>query len=222
VIIGSHSTYGKGTVQNVFNLDDFVSHSKNSAPTLGSIKITIQKFYRVTGGSTQLKGVTPDITLPDPYAQIPYGEKEDKFVIAWDEIPAAKYEPWNGTYNLNELKSHSEKRVSSNPSFQLIQQEAGDFKQRRDNSLYSLNYKKFSGEQNELDEKQKKYDVLNNDSTRVSVSNLAVDLPKINSDSISVARNAQFIKNLKKDIYLNEAINVMDDMISQKSLVYNK
>jgi carboxyl-terminal processing protease len=156
--------------------------------------------------------VTPDIALPDPYAQIPYGEKEDKFAIAWDEIPAAKYDAWNATYNLNDLKAHSTKRVVSDPSFQLIQQESNDYKQRRENTLYSLNYKKFSAQQIELDVKQKKYDVLANDSTRVNVSNLPVDLPKINADSVSVARNAQFIKNLKKDIYLSEASQVVAEM----------
>jgi carboxyl-terminal processing protease len=140
VIIGSNSTYGKGTVQNFFNLDDFVSHESN-APTLGSLKITIQKYYRISGGSTQLKGVTPDIILPDPYAQIPYGEKEDKYALGWDEIAKAQYESWNVATNLSELKSHSQSRVASSSAFQLIKQEADDFKQRRENSVYSLSYK---------------------------------------------------------------------------------
>jgi carboxyl-terminal processing protease len=212
VIIGSNTTYGKGTVQNFFNLDNFVSHSQNSPPTLGSLKITIQKFYRINGGSTQLRGVTPDITVPDPYAEIPYGEKEDKYAIGWDEIPPAQYESWNVTNNISDLRLHSEQRIASNPAFQIIQQEADDFKQRSENTSYSLNYKKFSAQQMELDEKQKKYDAITSDSSLVNVTNLAADYSKINSDSTAIARNDQFIKRLKKDVYLNEAAMVVGEM----------
>lgn len=212
VIIGSRYTYGKGTVQNFYNLDNFVPHSQNMPPSLGSLKITIQKYYRINGGSTQLKGVTPDIILPDPYAEIPNGEKEDKFAIAWDEITPAKYDPWDVTYNLSGLKEHSAQRVSASTPFQLIVQEANDFKERSENTTYSLNYKKFSEEQKELDEKEKKYDSITSDTTLVDVSNLNADVSRINSDSTSVARNAVFLKNLKKDLYLNEASLVVTEM----------
>lgn len=212
VLIGSSSTYGKGTVQNLFNLDDFVSQSENSPPKLGSLKITIQKFYRINGGTTQLQGVTPDIVLPDPYSQITNGEKEDPYAIGWDEIAPAKYENWNATNNIATLKSHSQQRIATNNSFQLIQQEASDFKLRKDNSVYSLNYKKFSAQQKELDAKDKKYDAIDADSMLVAVSNLAVDMTKINADSTAVARNQQFLKNLKKDIYLYEATQVMEEV----------
>ena len=100
VVIGSQNTFGKGTVQNFFNLDNFISRSQNTSPGFGSLKITIQKFYRINGGATQLKGVTPDIVLPDPYAEIPHGEKEDKYAIGWDEIAPAQYQKWNSTYDL--------------------------------------------------------------------------------------------------------------------------
>lgn len=212
VVIGSSSTFGKGTVQNFFNLDDFVSQSGNSAPRLGSLKITIQKYYRINGGSTQLKGVTPDIILPDPYAQIPNGEKEDPYAIGWDEIAPAKYENWNTTYKLSELKVHSQQRVSSSNAFQLIQQEAVDFKQRRENTVYSLNYQKFSTRQQELDAKERKYDAITADTALVTVSNLAADWSRINFDTTSIARNDQFLKNLRKDIYLNEASKVIGEM----------
>jgi len=211
VIIGSN-TFGKGTVQNVFNLDDFVSRSSSSAPSLGSLKVTIRKFYRINGGSTQLKGVAPDITLPDPYAAIDRGEKEDPFAIGWDEIAPAKYDPMKPSYNLNTLVAHSQSRVSASTSFKLIQQEAEDYKQRHDETSYSLNYEKFSSEQQELDAKEKKYDAITADSMLVPISNLSVDLPKINADSVSIARNTQFLKNLRKDVYLFEAAQVVSEM----------
>jgi len=211
VIIGSN-TYGKGTVQNIYNLDDFVSHSESATSALGSEKITIRKYYRVNGGSTQLKGVAPDITLPNPYAEIKYGEKEDKYALSWDEIAPAKYSQWNSAPDISLLKSGSEKRVNSNSAFQLIRQEAADFKERSEHTSYSLNYEKFSKQQKDLDDKQKKYDAIFSDSTLVPVFNLPEDLSKINSDSVSIARNKQFLKNLKKDVYLYEASQVVAEM----------
>ncbi|MBA3648344.1 MAG: carboxy terminal-processing peptidase [Chitinophagales bacterium] len=212
VIIGSDNTYGKGTVQNLFDLDNLVSRQQNSLPELGTLKITIQKFYRINGGATQLKGVVPDIILPDPYAEIPNGEKEDKYAIKWDEVTPARYEPWNATYSLEILKSQSEKRLAANPSFQLIKEEADDFKEQSEHTSYSLNYKKFTQQQAELDLKQKKYDAINADSELLKVMNLDVDLSRVNADSVTAASNTQFIKNLKKDVYLNEATQVVLNM----------
>ena len=214
VIIGSKSTYGKGTVQNIFNLDNLASRLQSSPTKFGSLKITIQKFYRVSGGSTQLKGVTPDIILPDPYAEIPDGEKEDQFAIGWDEITAAAYEPWNVKFNLMDLKANSEKRVESNNIFHLIEEEAQDFKQRHNDTNYSLNYNKFSTEQKELTEKQKRYDAITSDTSLLNISNLSADLAKINADSVSMARNTQFLKNLRKDVYISETAKVVEEMES--------
>lgn len=212
VVVGSSSTFGKGTVQNFFNLDDFVAHTTGAQEKLGSLKITIQKFYRINGGTTQLKGVIPDIILPDPYSQIPNGEKEDPYAIGWDEITPARYEKINATYNLSALKKASEQRIASSTAFQLIQQEATDFKERRYNTTYSLQYEMFRAEQEKLDAQEKKYDAISSDTALVSVSNLAADWSKINADTTSIARNQQFLKNLKKDIYLFEATQVVTEM----------
>jgi carboxyl-terminal processing protease len=212
VIVGSENTYGKGTVQNMFNLDDFAPQSEDGKPVFGSLKITIQKFYRINGGATQLKGVTPDIILPDPYAEIPYGEKEDDYAIGWDEVAPASFTPVNTTGNLQELKSASDKRVSSSEPYKLILQQAEDFKYRRDHTAVPLNYKKYSEWQQDLDAKEKKYDAITADTMLVKVSNLSVDLPKVNADTVSMARNTQFLKNLQKDIYLSEVSAIMNEM----------
>lgn len=212
VIIGSSSTYGKGTVQNFYNLDNFVAQTPDKEPKLGSLKITIQKFYRIDGSTTQLKGVTPDIILPDPYSDITNGEKEDPYAIGWDEIAPAKYQSWNASYDLAALQQQSRQRVASSDAFQLVNQEATDFKYRKDNTLYPLNYKKFTALQEQLQAKDKKYDAITADSTLLDVSNLSVDLSKINADTTSIARNDQFLKNLKKDIYLKEVTQVMHDL----------
>ncbi|MCY7409717.1 MAG: carboxy terminal-processing peptidase, partial [Chitinophagales bacterium] len=212
VIVGSNTTYGKGTVQNFYNLDDFVQPEQVKEESLGSIKITIQKYYRINGGTTQLKGVTPDIILPDPYSLIADREQDDPNALGWDEIPAAQYETVKAAYSIATLKSKSEKRVSASSSFQLIKQESQDLKVRTDFSLYPLNFNKFSALQKEWDINEKKYEAISADSNLVNIINLAVDLPKINSDSTAIARNNQFIKNLKKDIYLNEVSQMVVEM----------
>lgn len=212
VVVGSSSTYGKGTVQNFFNLDDFVSHTNENAQKLGSLKVTIQKFYRINGGTTQLQGVVPDIILPDPYALIPNGEKEDPYAIGWDEITPARFEEGKATFDLDALKVSSAKRVDASNSFQLIRQEAMDFKQRRDNSSYPLRYDKFITRQHQLDEQEKKYDAITADTMLLTVSNLEADWSKINADTTSIARNEQFLKNLRKDIYLHEVSLIVQEM----------
>ena len=81
----AHSTFGKGTVQRFHQLDRFIVGNNDLKP-LGEVKITTQKFYRVNGGSTQLKGVIPDIILPSPYNYVKAGEKELETPLAWSEI----------------------------------------------------------------------------------------------------------------------------------------
>ena len=93
VIIGTQS-FGKGTVQSFYNLDQYLLPQFDSIRPLGEVKITNQKFYRINGGATQLKGVMPDVILPDPYAFIEVGEKEMDYPMPWDEIMKATYDEY--------------------------------------------------------------------------------------------------------------------------------
>ncbi|MEO1385449.1 MAG: carboxy terminal-processing peptidase, partial [Bacteroidota bacterium] len=125
VIVGSPSTFGKGTVQRFLNLDRFVSGGADLKP-LGDVKLTMQKFYRINGGATQLKGVVPDIVLPDQYSLLKTGEKDYEYSMEWDEIPAADYEKFNKSVDgkVSSLSRKSAKRVSENETFQLIEENA--------------------------------------------------------------------------------------------------
>ena len=147
VIIGSTTSFGKGTVQRMYNMDDMVNSTYNAMKPLGSVKITMQKFYRVSGGSTQLRGVTPDIILPDAWSKIKYGEKQEDFPLQWDEIkptPITKYQP---TYDINKLKATSQKRVEDQKAFALIEEESVELKKESDDTQVSLNLEKYQMEQ---------------------------------------------------------------------------
>ena len=91
VILGSKKTFGKGTVQNVIDLNKFIS---NSDFDLGALKITTDKFYRINGESVQLEGVKSDVIVPDSYMHIFNGEKDEENPLAWDKIDPAMYNPW--------------------------------------------------------------------------------------------------------------------------------
>lgn len=219
VIVGS-TTFGKGTVQKIVSLDDFLAMTKRVATgedtkPVGSLKITVQKFYRVNGGSTQLKGVVPDINLPDPYEYIDMGERRDKAALKWDEIPAAKYTPVPNPVNVDALAAKSKKRTDASPTFQLIKESAARMKQQQDDNKYSLNEVAYRKELEEANITSKKMEELEKKSTPLDVVNIKEDLARINMDSSTIAKNNDWLKHLKKDIYLSETVNIIGDMMKQ-------
>lgn len=209
VIVGS-STFGKGTVQQFFELDEALPAQFNPYKPFGALKLTTQKFYRINGGTTQLRGVTPDVVLPDAYAYLEFGEKEQDFPLPFDEISPAKYKPWStGKINLTQVKSHSQQRVAKNNSFELIQETAERLKKQSDNTTRSLQLEKYLAEERKaeaeakrLEEAQKKVPVLN-------VQRLQQDLQALGTDTAKVARNKEFMKELKQDVYVEEAVAII-------------
>jgi carboxyl-terminal processing protease len=228
-IIVGNTTYGKGTVQKVESLDDqldFVTQEKLKADTnggpIGSLKITIQKFYRINGGSTQLKGVTPDIALPNPYEMDDEGgERDEKSALKWDEIAPAPYKVVPNAVNVAPLAAMSKSRVEHNPTFTLIKENASRIKKQRDEKI-SLNETKYRKEVDENTALSKKLDELQKATTPYDIVNPKADMATINEDSTVVSRNNDWIKNLKKDIYLNEVVNIVNDMEKQQSSVEMK
>lgn len=214
VIIGS-PTFGKGTVQKVLDLNEYVDPITRmrmmNEPPIGSIKLTVQKFYRINGGSTQLRGVTPDIKLPDAYSELEAGERKDKSALKWDEIPPASYHPTN-SYNLSVLQTTSAKRIANNEEFKLIEQSAARLKARENDNSYSLNEASYKKEMDEASVLSKKLDELQKKATPLAVANLKEDLSHINTDTASVTKNKNWLKNLQKDIYISEAVNIVNDM----------
>jgi len=227
VVVGS-PTFGKGTVQKLLSLDEMNRFSgatladrlngKTTEP-IGSIKLTVQKFYRVNGGSTQLKGVTPDIILPDPYEHIDMGERRDKAALPWDEIPAAKYSVVPNPVKVAPLAEQSKKRVSNNPTFKLIEENALRLKKQRDDNVYSLNEAEYRKEMEEANATSKKMEELEKNASMLSIVNPKEDMARINLDSSTIAKNTEWLKNLKKDIYLAETVNILADLSKQSMKV---
>lgn len=212
VVLGSTSTFGKGTVQRFINFDDFNHPKLNNVKPLGSLKLTIQKFYRINGGSTQLKGVESDIVLPDNYKYIEIGEKEQENAMPWDEMKQAKYEPWYVKYNIEKLKNKSEKRIAKNETFKLIEENAQRLKQLRDKTEYSLNLEAYRKNKKLRDDESKKYENIMDTSLGLNPYSIAEDMDFINTDTTRVARRNEWIKNVSKDAYIFEAYNVLKDI----------
>lgn len=212
VIIGSPTTFGKGTVQRIFDMDRLLNAQFSSYKPLGSVKITTQKFYRISGGSTQLRGVTPDIVIPDLYSYIKYGEKQEDYPMEWDEIAKAKYTEWTPTVNYKYVTENSKKRITAQPAFGVIDSEAKELKQESDNTIEPLNLKEYQQRQQKLKDENKSYEELKKTFPEIKISNLVADLPEIQTDSSRISRNNEWLKALKKDIYVNEAAKVVMDI----------
>lgn len=222
VIVGSAATFGKGTVQQVFNLDNVLPSDFNAIKPVGSLKLTTQKFYRVNGGATQLRGVSPDILLPDLYTYLEQGEKDMEYALPWDEIKAAKYQAWNNQPNISQLKSNANSRVASSPSFKMITDLAQKMKKQSDNTNRSLKLETFLAESRSSKADAKKYEDLEKSSQMLNISSLKVDLDKLGADTTKQNIAATFVKNLKKDIYLHEATNIIRDELSGNGKLTNK
>ncbi len=224
IIVGS-TTFGKGTVQKMVSLDDMIDPmtrlnlmndtAGGASGSIGALKLTMEKFYRVNGGSTQLKGVKPHIDMPDPYDGYDdeeLGERHNKSALAWDEIPPVDYKPTNSIPNLPQVVAMSESRIKANPTFGLITENAKTIRKKRDDNRVSLNEKQFRKEQEEINATSKKIDSLQKNATQLEIANAPADLPKINVDSSSIAKNQEWLKALGKDIYIAETVNVLNDI----------
>ncbi|MBK7880271.1 MAG: carboxy terminal-processing peptidase [Saprospiraceae bacterium] len=212
VIIGGEPTFGKGSVQRFINFDRMPGNDEFKP--LGEMKITIQKYYRVNGGSVQLKGVEPDILIPDTYTYIENGEKEYENPMPYDVIKSLQ--PEQEVFrisNMDELKDKSKERVKSNQELSLIDEQARKFKEMRDKTTYPLNFSKFKKEMDQRKEESKKYEQIGKNPIQgLKADNLKEDLSYINMDSSRVGRNEDFLKSISKDLYIMESINVLKDI----------
>ena len=213
VVIGSDNTFGKGTVQNVLDLNRFLS---NSDFDLGALKITTEKFYRINGGSVQLKGVESDIVTPNTYSHIEIGEADEKNPLEWDQIDKAQFRKWDGYYNLESVINDSKLRISKNELFSLIDQNAKWFSERRKNKSYSLNYNTFKNEQNNNKLKLKKFDRIKDYNNNLNFNLLSDQSSKIKDSEEYKENRKRWHNRLKSDIYINESINVLLNLKTKK------
>ena len=211
-IVGSTTTYGKGTVQRIIDLDDALGSEYDAVKPFGSLKLTMQKFYRINGGATQLRGVVPDVVLPDTYAYLDQGEKETAYPLPWDEIRAASYDVWSKPVPAAKIKAASQARVAKNAEFRTIDDIAKRLKKQSDNTVRSLKLADYQQEQAVSKADNKRYEDIEKTLPALDIHQLAVDRAVIAKDSVQVARADSFTKRLKKDVYLQEAVNIVRDL----------
>lgn len=213
IVVGtSPSTFGKGTVQRFYDLDEYLPAQYASIKPLGQVKITTQKFYRISGGATQLKGVLPDITLPDPYYLLDQGEKEQEYPMTWDEIAPANYKPMTPNFSVDKLRAGSQARMKTNPGFAILDEAAKRLKKQKDSTIVSLNFETYYAEQKRLKAESKKMDELDKEIPGLFVGPVTVDSIAIEGDTAKIAKVKDWHKTIRKDIYLNETIAIMNDM----------
>lgn len=226
VIIGSSSTYGKGTVQRPIGLDKTLGLA-NPNSDLGTIKLTLQKFYRISGGSTQLRGVSSDIVLPDIYPDIyeyaKIREKDNPDALPWDEIQKADYTPWKYAYDMNTIKGLSNQRLKNDSAFNQIQSDA-EWLSKTEDKVFSLNLQKYRDEQKQIKATVRQIETLSRlpASNQLSVQSLPEDAHKYDDDKLKAERFQAWLKERRSDVWLGETVNVLDDMIASRNVVYNK
>ena len=210
IIIGGNQTWGKGTVQNVFPLNRMVRGNTNG--DLGALRYTTQKYYRINGGSVQLEGVKSDINVPYRYKYLDFGEKDSENPLKWDEIDDVDYTIWQSNFDFNEAIAKSKERMSNNEYLKLIDENAKWIKSVRDDKLINLNYDKFKKRLEENSLKTKKFKALNDFSMTYTFKSLPYEEDLIEKDSILGIKRDRWHKSLNKDLYIDEALNVLSDL----------
>ena len=214
VILGPDQSFGKGTVQSLLPLDRSLFQSLKKYKPLGSIKLTIQKFYRINGGSTQYKGVIPDIKVPTTYDYLEIGEKDLDYPLEWDKIESAKYKKWynHDIYNINKLKLNSEKRVASNEAFQFIKERNAKLKAKLDDTELNLKFDEILNDRltaksdfENLKEKTKEHPYID-------IINPNIDDNVESQDTAKLDEFKNWTSSLKKDIYIDEAMSIINDI----------
>jgi carboxyl-terminal processing protease len=217
VVIGSTSTYGKGTVQK--NLPLGKQDMTTGQTEFGALKLTFEKFYRVNGGSTQLKGVTPDIVLPDTYEYIKFREKDNPSALAWDQIPQADYKR-SLDINWADIEKKANQRITSNEAFSGIKKNT-DWLSKNTEKPYELNIDAYKKQQSLLKTTVKQDDTWSKLAQPMDMQPLAVDKDKFynNSDKAKGERYQAWLKNVQSDLYIDEAVNIVKDlMIAQDQI----
>ena len=213
LILGSKQTYGKGTVQNIIDLNNVISG--NTYGDLGSLKITTDMFYRVNGGSTQLEGVKSDLVFPNRYSYVDIGEKDLDNPLKWNRIDPARYDNSSKIFNYSQAIEKSKKRISENKYFSIINQHAKLVKSNQDDKMISLNYESYKEDQENFKFQSDKLKIIDE---FISPYVFGWNENNQNADTLykddMKEKRDRWIKTLEKDIYVNEAMNLLKDLSS--------
>ncbi|MGV3529182.1 MAG: carboxy terminal-processing peptidase [Flavisolibacter sp.] len=210
LVIGSTSTYGKGTVQRPIGLDP--QNFMNTNSELGSLKLTLQKFYRINGGSTQMHGVASDIVVPDYMEYLKLRERENPNALPWDEVKKADYKKWTPTYNPEQVKQTAATRIAADSVFRKLKNDSQVIGKQSERE-YSLQINKYKQDQKQMRDVMKDVEQLIKMETPMQIAFLKQDESKYYSeDKDKTERYKQWLTNISKDIYVDEAVKVINDM----------
>ena len=207
VIIGNEKSFGKGTVQNVIDLNRFIS---NSSYDLGALKITTDKFYRINGESVQLEGVKSDIIIPDSYKYIFNGEKDEKNPLQWDKITPANFDKWAKRDYLNKISSENQSRIDSDDYYLLINDRAQWLKDQQSKKTISLNFNSYNSFLTKQREKNKRFESLNKYENTLNFKLLKTEKQYIMSNKELLSSRNRWHRNLTKDLYLEEGVKALE------------
>ena len=207
VIIGNEKSFGKGTVQNVIDLNRFIS---NSSYDLGALKITTDKFYRINGESVQLEGVKSDIVIPDSYKYIFNGEKDEENPLQWDKITPANFDKWAKRDYLNKISSENQSRIDNDDYYSLINDRAQWLKDQQSNKTISLNFNSYNSFLIKQREKNKRFESLNKYENTLNFKLLKTEKQYIMSNKELLSSRNRWHRNLTKDLYIEEGVKALE------------
>ncbi|MDB5211542.1 MAG: tail-specific protease [Sediminibacterium sp.] len=212
IIIGSTSTYGKGTVQRQIpfgNRNDLSS----SRTDMGAMTLTFQKFYRVNGGSTQLKGIVPDVVLPDQYEYYKAREKDNPDALPYDEVPKVPYQPWQSSYSFETLVQKENAKIKNNPALTTLNSNLQWLSKNAELPI-NLNITAFRERQKRIISTVNQNNTLLKSKEEMDVAALAADKDKFynNPDQQKGERYQAWLKSLKSDMHIDETVHMVSDM----------
>ena len=208
IIIGSEKSFGKGTVQNIIDLNRFIS---NTNYDMGALKVTTDIFYRINGESVQLEGVQSDIIIPDSYMYIFNGERDEKNPIKWDKIGPATYTKWN-KYNdkFNYVKDQINKKLDQNKLINNIYDRAEWIRNQQNQKNVPLNIIEYKKYQKNQKQKASQFDNISKYQNELSFKLLKAEKPFINANRELFEARAKWHESLSKDIFIDQAVNALN------------
>ena len=206
--MGSKQTFGKGTVQNVIDLNRIISGGTHG--DLGAVKLTTDKFYRINGGSTQLEGVRSDIIVKNQYSYIDMGEKDQENPLAWDSIEPATFNQWEDQTNFDFALNQSANRLKDNPYIQLLEKQARRIEAQQDDFTYTLNYEGYLLELETNKKISEKFNVLKDYKSELTFEWILE--PGTPIDEVVKERKGSWVEALQKDFYIAEAVSILEDL----------
>ena len=207
VVIGSPQSFGKGTVQTFVDLNRFL----NTNDDFGSLKLTIQKFYRVTGESTQRKGIESDFKMKDFFTYAEIGERYNDYALAWDKIPAVPYQRMN-YFTAQALQKDMEARLMNNKAYQLVQ-ESAQWKENLDKEeSISLNLTKFNEVMKTRKAQIEKFKALDKFNNGLVFTLNPDEILREKKDEVFAKKSQNWKKNLQRDLYLQEAVIIASQL----------